>query len=104
MDQRDDLIREVIALSPGESVKARCSFFLDCLSGQQSHPRRDMRRVIEQLQDMGTPRSVKQLRRILDYRRQDGWREGHKLPVVSLRAHASGCEHDQSTKVQANGT
>ena len=74
LNRRDDLLRTVIDLSPGESMTARCLFVVGCLDGQEQHPRGDMQVVIDRLQRLPVPRSIKQLRRILNGRRQDGWR------------------------------
>jgi hypothetical protein len=74
LDERDDMIRTVIELSPGESVAARCSYFIGCLDGCELHHRHDMQQQVERLRGLSVPRSLKQLRRILDGRRQDGWR------------------------------
>ena len=73
LDERDDMTRTVINLSPGDSVAGLCSYFIDCLDGQKTHTRPDMQRHIERLQYMGVPRSVRHLRRIVNGRRQDGW-------------------------------
>lgn len=85
LNQRDSMICVVISLSPGNSVAARCSYFLSCLDGCETHRRHDMQRRVERLREMDVPRSLKQLRRILNGRRQDGWK-GHKTAVVSLDA------------------
>ena len=73
-DRRDDLLRTVIALSPGESLPARCAFVVACLGGHEQHPRADMRSIVRSLSLIGCPRSIRQLRRIVEGRRQDGWR------------------------------
>ena len=83
LNQRDSMIRTVISLSPGDSVSARCSYFLSCLDGCETHQRHDMQHQVERLRGLDVPRSLKQLRRILGGRRQDGWK-GHKNTVVSL--------------------
>ena len=75
LNRRDSLLREVLALSPGESVTARCAFVIGCLADEEQHPRPDMQRTIEALQRLGGALSVRQLRRIIAGRRQDGWRD-----------------------------
>jgi hypothetical protein len=75
LNQRDSMIRTVIELSPGNSVSARCSFFIGCLDGCETHPRHDMQQHVVRLRDENVPRSLKQLRRIVNGRRADGWRE-----------------------------
>ena len=76
LDERDELIRTIIELSPGESATARCCFFLDALGGKP-HPVAAADSLICRLRATGVavPQSTKQLLRILDSRRQDGWRE-----------------------------
>jgi hypothetical protein len=73
LNRRDDLLRTVIDLAPGESITARCFFVIECLDGAR-FPRNDMQHLIDRLQRLSVPRSVRQLRRILDGRRQDGWK------------------------------
>jgi hypothetical protein len=72
--RRDDLLRTIIALSPGESSTARCAFVVGCLGGSERHPRPDMQHLIESLRLVGCPRSIRQLKRIVQGRRQDSWR------------------------------
>jgi len=73
-DRRDDLLRTVIALSPGESLTARCAFTVACLIGHEQHPRADMQSIIRSLRLINCPLSIRHMRRIMEGRRQDGWR------------------------------
>ena len=73
VDRRDDLLRIVILLSPGESITAQCAYTIACLDGRQHHHRQDMQNIVRSLQLVGCPRSIKQLKRIVEGRRQDGW-------------------------------
>ena len=72
MDRRDDLLRDIIRLTPAGSRTARCELVSDCLYGLRQHPRKDLQRLIQRLQAMGAPRSAKQLMRIANRRRQRG--------------------------------
>ena len=72
--RRDDLLRTVIALSPGESLTARCAFVVACLGGHEQHPRQDMQNIIRSLRLINCPLSIRHMRRIMEHRRQDGWR------------------------------
>ena len=85
LGERDALIRLVVGLSPGESRTARCSFFLDCIGGRLEHPSLTAQGVIKKLRTSGAyvPGSVKQLLRIIEGRRHDGWRTG-LCPTVSF--------------------
>ena len=74
-DRRDDLIKTAVLLSPGESITAKAAYFISCLDGYQHHHRDDMQAIIRSLRLVGCPRSIKQLKRITEGRRQDGWRE-----------------------------
>jgi len=76
LDQRDDWIQMAIGLCPGESDTAKCSYFLDCIDGRRQHPETTGQHLIEKLisEPVKVKLSVKQLLRILDGRRQDGWR------------------------------
>ncbi len=76
LDRRDDLLRTVIALSPGESLTARCAFTIACIMGHERHPRTDMQNIIRSLRLVGCPLSIRQLHgRVTKGRRSDGWRE-----------------------------
>ena len=75
MGRRDDIIRTAILLSPGVSTAARCAFFVDCLDNNRQHPRKDMQHMIGVLRFLDVPRTTRHLTRIVDNRRQDGWRE-----------------------------
>lgn len=76
LDERDEWIQIAIGLCPGENSTAKCAFFLDCVSGDREHPDPAGRKLIEKLlyEPVNVRLSVKQLMRILDGRRQDGWR------------------------------
>jgi len=74
LDRRDDLLRTVIELTEAETAPARRAIVSACLAGNREHPRRDMRAFIATLRSMDCPRSPKQLKRIEEHRRQDGWR------------------------------
>jgi hypothetical protein len=74
-DRRGDLIKTAVLLSPGESITAKAAYFISCLDGYQHHHRDDMQAIIRSLRLISCPRSIKQLRRIVEGRRQDGWRE-----------------------------
>ena len=82
LGERDALIRLAVSLSPGESKTARCSFFLDCIGGRLDHPSPTAQTMIVKLRTSGfyLPGSVKQLFRIIEGRRQDGWRETQLCP------------------------
>ena len=76
LDERDELIRIIINLSPGQSTTAQCCVFLDALTGRKQHPSSTADSLIRKLRATGAdvPKSTKQLMRILRDRRQDGWR------------------------------
>ena len=76
LNQRDGWIKMAIGLCPGESDTAKISFFIDCLDGHRQHPETTGQHLVERLthEPVMVPRSIKQLLRILDGRRQDGWR------------------------------
>ena len=77
LDQRDGWIQVAVSLCPGESDTAKCSYFVDCLDGHRQHPEATGRNLVERLktEPIKVPASIKQLLRILDGRRADGWRE-----------------------------
>lgn len=77
LDQRDAWLQMAIGLCPGESDTAKCSYFLDCIDGRRQHPEITGQHLIEKLisEPVKVKLSIKQLLRILDGRRQDGWRE-----------------------------
>lgn len=80
LDTRDEWLQIIIPLCPGASTAAQCSFFLSCLAGDVD-PRNEVASgLIGRLRrsNVKVPHSIKHLRRILDGRRQDGWRiQGH---------------------------
>ena len=49
MDERDDLLRVVLSLAPGDSFAARCCFTLDCLDGTAQHSDKLAARLILRL-------------------------------------------------------
>ena len=75
LDERDQWIKLCVSLCPGETDTAKCSFFLDCIAGSRQHPEAAGQRLIEKLisQPVNVELSIKQLRRIINGRRQDGW-------------------------------
>jgi hypothetical protein len=76
LGQRDLYIRSCVQSCPGESTGAKCAFFFDVLKGARVHPDKSARQLIAVLQHSRVyiPKTVQHLRRILDYRRQDGYR------------------------------
>jgi hypothetical protein len=76
LGQRDLYIRSCVQSCPGESTGAKCAFFIDVLSGIRMHPDKSARQLIAVLQHSRVyiPKTTQHLRRILDYRRQDGYR------------------------------
>ena len=86
LGERDALIRLVVSLSPGESKTARCSYFLDCICGRLEHPSPTAQTMIIKLRTSGVylPGSVKQLFRIIEGRRQDGWRQTELCPSMDI--------------------
>ena len=87
LNRRDDMIREVVGLSLGETLTARCCYFLDCLDGKQTHHRNDMQRVVELLQRVAVPRTKERLRGIV----KAG--ERNDSPFVSLGSDARKWGH-----------
>ena len=74
--ERDEYIRASIRLCPGESEGAQCSYFIDVITGASKHPDPTGRQFVELLarSRVYIPRTTRHLRRILNGRRQDGWR------------------------------
>lgn len=72
LDRRDEVLRLVLQLTPGDSDTARCAFLIECLDGRE-HPSPMAAQLLRKLQTSGVqlPRSVKHLRRILLGSRQD---------------------------------
>ena len=76
LDERDELLRTVLDLSPGESMAARCCYVLDCMDGSQ-HSNKLASRLILRLRRsrIRLPRDARQLRRIMSgYRCEDSFR------------------------------
>jgi hypothetical protein len=75
LGQRDSYIRTCVQSCPGDSTGAKCAFFIDVLSGIRMHPDKSARQLLAVLQHSRVyiPKTVQHLRRILDYRRQDGY-------------------------------
>lgn len=80
LDARDEQLRVILRLTPGASSTAKCALLLECLDGRE-HPAQMADGMLRNLLRTGVliPRSIKQLRRILNGRRQDGWRQGLTL-------------------------
>ena len=78
LDERDELLRVIVGLAPGESDRACCLFVLDCFAGETIHPHPVARRCLRDLRAAGVylPGTIRHLRRILEGRRSDGWRDG----------------------------
>ena len=75
-DERDAYIRTCIQSCPGGSIGAKCAFFTDVVNGVRRHPDKTGRQLVKILQRSRVyiP-ATRQLRRILQGRRQDGWCE-----------------------------
>ena len=75
LDRRDDLLRVVLKMAPGESDAARCAFVVDCMDGILEHPSPMAQRLMDKLLVAGVqiPRSVRHLGRILNGGRAPGW-------------------------------
>ena len=76
LDERDELLRIVLDMSPGESFTARCCFTLDCLDGTRQHSDELAARLILRLRRsrVRLPRTVRHLRRIANgYRCEDSF-------------------------------
>ena len=86
-DERDGYIRASIRLCPGESDSAQMYFFIGVINGEAAHPDPTGRQFIELLarSRVYIPRTTRHLRRILQGRRQDGWKCKRDITaVVSL--------------------
>ena len=74
LDRRDELIRMVIPMCPGESGAARFSYFRSCVTGDIQHESQTARQLIRKIQALPVVvPTVRHLRRIMRGRRQDGW-------------------------------
>lgn len=76
LDQRDELLRVIVGLAPGESDRACCLFALDVIAGEQLHPHRVARECLQDLREAGVrlPTDLRQMYRVLRGQRSDGWR------------------------------
>ncbi len=84
LDQRDQLLRGVAALYPGESDDDKAAFLAGLLSdGYRKHPDPSGERLLRILRASRCrlPGSIKQLRRIVRGYRSEGWRQGTELPL-----------------------
>ena len=72
LDRRDELLRAVIKLSPGDSTMAKCAYVAECLAGDREHNSPLAAELVRKLQAsvIGIPQSIRQLARILNGNRQ----------------------------------
>lgn len=73
LDERDELLRVCLKLSPGESFAARGCFVLDCLDGTAQHSNKLAAQLILRVRRsrVALPGSVRHLRRIANGHRSD---------------------------------
>lgn len=99
LDRRDDLLRVVLRLSPGDSIAAKCAYASECLNGGRDHASTMAAELVCKLLANGepVPRSIKHLRRILLGSRQEAETENSVLcPSWPAPDNAENTEEEQS--------
>ena len=73
LDRRDELLRAVIEVSPGDSTTAKCAYAAECLAADRDHVSPLAADLVRKLQAsaIAIPQSIRQLARILNGTRQD---------------------------------
>jgi hypothetical protein len=81
LDTRDEWIKTAIQLCPGETLTAKCAYFLECLDGEQRHPSPIAARLLNKLAsaNLQIPHSIRQLKRVFRGSRQDVEAENVRL-------------------------
>lgn len=79
--ERDDLIRVAVRTAPGASETAQMFYFLDVLTGTCEHPDPTGKQFLDILRRsrVRIPRTIRHLRRILQGRRSDSWRQRESI-------------------------
>ena len=77
LDERDQMLVFCINSAPGESDAAKMTFFIEAIQDKATHPDETAQRFIAVMKSAQVyiPGTVRHLRRIMQGRRQDGWRE-----------------------------
>ena len=76
LDERDSMLVACINSAPGESDAAKMTFFIGVIHDRATHPDETAQRFIAVMKSAQVyiPGTVRHLRRIMQGRRQDGWR------------------------------